>query len=72
MTRLLPICALGILLTGCAPDAGSAGDQGRVVHGYVYHDANHPDGLGLSSPQAQDSANHGTWLWPPAISDKPN
>ena len=72
MTRLLPICALGILLTGCAPDSGSADNQGRVIHGYVYHDANHPNGLSLSSTQAQDSANHGTWLWPPAISDKPN
>ena len=74
--RFLPFCAAGIFLAGCAADSGSfngaASGQGSVVHGYVYHDANHPDGLSLSSPQANYSANHGTWLWPPAVSDKPN
>jgi hypothetical protein len=48
------------------------GGQGNVVHGYLYHDANHPDGLSPSSPQADYNASHGTWLWPPAVSDKPN
>jgi hypothetical protein len=75
--RFLPICAAGILLTGCAAESGpslsaSAG-QGNVVHGYMYQDANHPNGLSQSSPQADYNATHGTWLWPPAaFSDKPN
>jgi hypothetical protein len=74
--RLLLFCAGGIFLTGCAAGPGSslsaASGQGNVVHGYLYHDANHPGGLSLSSPQADYNATHGTWLWPPADSDKPN
>jgi hypothetical protein len=76
LPRFLPFCVAGIFLTGCAAAPGSSfspsAGQGNVVHGYVYHDANHPDGLSLSSPQADYNANHGTWLWPPAVSDKPN
>jgi hypothetical protein len=74
--KFLPLCAVGIYLTGCAADPGTSASgtagQGNVVHGYLYHDANHSGGLSLSSPQADYNANHGTWLWPPAESDKPN
>jgi hypothetical protein len=69
--RFLPFCAAGIFLAGCAAQGSTPGtDSG--THGYLYHDGNHPNGLSLSSSQANYSANHGTWLWPPAESDKPN
>ena len=74
--RLLPFCAAGIFLTGCAASPGSspsaAADQGSVVRGYLYHDANHPDGFSELYPHSVYKADHGTWLWPPAVSDKPN
>jgi hypothetical protein len=74
--RFLPFCAAALFVTGCAADSGSSlsasASQGNIVHGYLYHDANHPDGINLSSPQADYNAAHGTWLWPPAASDKPN
>jgi hypothetical protein len=74
--RFLPFCVAGIFLTGCTggPDTSirpTAG-QGNIVHGYLYHDANHPDGSSQLSSQANYNATHGTWLWPPAVSDKPN
>jgi hypothetical protein len=70
--KLLLFCAAGILLTGCAAGPGASAGQGNAVHGYLYHDGNHPGGISLSSPQADYNANHGTWLWPPEDSDKPN
>jgi hypothetical protein len=73
--RFLPICAAGILLAGCAAQGstlGSAPGWDSGAHGYLYHDGNHPNGLSLSSSQANYGASHGTWLWPPAESDKPN
>jgi hypothetical protein len=74
--KFLPFCAGAIIVTGCAappgPSVSASAGQGNVVHGYLYHDANHPDGLSPSSPQAEYNASHGTWLWPPAVSDKPN
>jgi hypothetical protein len=54
-----------ILSAGCAAGAnGSVSDVART--GYLYHDANHPGGASLASPQAIYNASHGTWLWPPA------
>jgi hypothetical protein len=74
--RFLPFCAAGILLAGCTAGSGFAPStnsrQVNPVHGYLYHDGNHPDGLSLSTPQADSNATHGTWLWPPAESDRPN
>jgi hypothetical protein len=74
--RLLPFCAAGVLLAGCAAGPGSslgaAAGQENVVHGYLYHDGNHSGGASLPSPQANYNANHGTWLWPPQEGDKPN
>jgi hypothetical protein len=76
IARFLPFCVATIFVTGCAANPGSSlsasANQGDVVQGYVYHDANHPNGISLSSPQAGYSASHGTWLWPPAAGDKPN
>ncbi len=74
--RFLPFCAAGILLAGCAAGPGSSpsatAGPGNVVHGYLYHDGNHPDGVSEASSQANYNANHGTWLWPPQEGDKPN
>jgi hypothetical protein len=65
--RRLALCsAVGALLAGCAAD-GRPSDQYLAVHGYWYHDANHPSGGGAqTTQQAIDNAIHGTWLWPPA------
>jgi hypothetical protein len=74
MSRILPIFAAGITLTGCAanvgpsPDAVAGGDN--AVRTYTYYDANHPGGIsGQPSAQAIYNVNHGTWLWPPATSN---
>jgi hypothetical protein len=74
MFRILPFCAAGIALTGCAANVGSppyaAGGPDNVVRTYTYYDANHLDGIsGQPSPQAIYNINHGTWLWPPASSN---
>jgi hypothetical protein len=68
--RLLLFCAAGFLLAGCAADQGD--NVAADVTGYRYHDANHPDGVSQTSPAAAYNATHGTWLWPPAQSDRPN
>jgi ABC-type oligopeptide transport system substrate-binding subunit len=72
----LPFCAAGLVLTGCAATQGStqtaASAEGPVVQGYLYHDSNHPDGFNPSLPPPHYDTSHGTWLWPPAVSDKPN
>jgi hypothetical protein len=74
VSRILPICAAGIALTGCAvnvgpsPDAAAGGDN--ALRTYTYYDANHPGGIsGQPSAQAIYNVNHGTWLWPPATSN---
>ena len=60
------LVAAGALLAGCAADTRPS-DQYLAVHGYWYHDANHPNGGGgQASQQAINNAVHGTWLWPPA------
>jgi hypothetical protein len=60
------LVAAGALLAGCAVDTRPS-DQYLAVHGYWYHDANHPNGGGgQASQQAINNAVHGTWLWPPA------
>jgi hypothetical protein len=74
MSRILPICAAGIALTGCAanvgPSPGAAAGADNAVRTYTYYDANHPDGIsGQPSAQAIYNINHGTWLWPPASSN---
>jgi hypothetical protein len=74
LSRILPFCAAGIALTGCAANVGSppyaAGGVDNTVRTYTYYDANHPDGIsGQPSPQAIYNINHGTWLWPPASSN---
>ena len=71
----LPLLAVGVLLTGCTtasnpPTSVAAAPSG--VHGYWYHDANHPNDLsGQPSPQAIYNAAHGTWLWPPSAASDP-
>ncbi len=67
------LVAAGALLAGCVADTRPS-DQYLAVHGYWYHDANHPNGGGeQASQQAIYSATHGVWLWPPAaIRDSPN
>jgi hypothetical protein len=74
MSRILPICVAGIVLSGCAanvgpsPDAAAGADN--AVRTYTYYDANHPGGVtGQPSAQAVYNVNHGTWLWPPATSN---
>ena len=56
-----------LVLAGCAAGA----DSGPAPLGYQYHDGNHIGGLAQYSPQAAYNATHGTWLWPPAESDRP-
>ena len=67
------LVAAGALLAGCAADTRPS-DQYLAVHGYWYHDANHPNGGGeQASPQAIYNATHGVWLWPPSqIRDSPD
>jgi hypothetical protein len=74
MSRILPICAAGIALTGCAANVGPSPDAaagvGNTVRSYTYYDANHPGGISAQpSAQAIYNVNHGTWLWPPATSN---
>ena len=81
---ILSFCAAGVLLTGCAAGSGAPGTptqgtatqgtstQRTAVQGYFYHDGNHPDGFSPASPPQRYDTSHGTWLWPPAVSDKPN
>jgi hypothetical protein len=74
MSRILPICAAGITLTGCAANVGPspyvAAGADNAVRTYTYYDANHPGGIsGQPSAQAIYNVNHGTWLWPPATSN---
>jgi hypothetical protein len=69
------VAAGALLLAGCAADSDSRpSDQYLAVHGYWYHDANHPNGGGgQASPQAIYNATHGVWLWPPSqIRDSPD
>ena len=63
--RLLSICGM-ILVAGCAPQP----EPTRL--GYQYHDGNHIGGVSQTSPEAEYNAAHGTWLWPPAESDRPD
>ena len=44
--------------------------QGGATPGYLYHDANHPNDVAQTSPEAIYNATHGTWLWPPAMSGR--
>ena len=68
--RLVLCSAAGALLAGCATNARPS-DEFLAVHGYWYHDANHPGGGGAqASQQAIDNAIHGAWLWPP-IANRP-
>ena len=60
------LCSVGILL-GCAAPTSNTG----APAGYVYQDANHPDGVAQPSPQALYNAAHGVWLWPPQETDWP-
>ena len=74
MTRVLAVCALGVLLTACDANNGRtpqvAGGPDGVVRTYTYYDANHPDGISPQpSAQAIANMNRGTWLWPPATSN---
>jgi hypothetical protein len=63
--RLVLCGAAGALLAGCATNARPS-DEFLAVHGYWYHDANHPNGGGAQAgQQAIDNAISGTWLWPP-------
>ena len=53
------LVAAGALLAGCAADTRPS-DQYLAVHGYWYHDANHPNGGGeQASQQAIYNATHG-------------
>jgi hypothetical protein len=70
MSRILPICAAGIALTGCAENVRSLPGADNAVRTYTYYDANHPGGISAQpSAQAIYNVNHGTWLWPPATSN---
>jgi hypothetical protein len=74
MPRILPFCAAGIALTGCAANVGPSPDAAagtdNTVRTYTYYDANHLGGTdGQPSAQAIYNVNHGTWLWPPASSN---
>ena len=74
IARVLPLCAAGVVLAGCAVNGAAsphaaAGPDG-AVRSYTYYDAIHPDGIGgQPSQQAIYNINHGTWLWPPADSN---
>jgi hypothetical protein len=70
--RSLALLVVSISLAGCAANVRPP-DQDLAQHGYWYHDANHPDGGGgQASPQAIYNATHGTWLWPPVMTDIPD
>jgi len=62
---------MGLLLAACTAAAGDARTDGSV-DGYLYHDGIHQSGSAPSSAQARYNATHGTWLWPPAESDRPD
>jgi hypothetical protein len=64
------LCAVAMLLAGCAAGSGSQPDAGAPP-GYRYYDANHPNDISHASAQAIYNASHGTWLWPPEIADWP-
>jgi hypothetical protein len=64
--RCLSLCAVGALLAGCAAEAPGP------IQGYSYHDGNHPNDVSAHpSPQAIENAARGTWLWPPAVNNRP-
>lgn len=65
----LTIGTLCIMLAGCS--ASTAPAQDATLPGYMYHDANHADGVVGASPQAIRSAAQGIWLWPPQNNDWP-
>ena len=72
MQSLLPLITAGMLLAGCAANDRPSSEY-LAAHGYWYHDGNHEDGAsGSATPQAQNNAIHGTWLWPPAEIDIPD
>ena len=65
----LTIGTLGIMLAGCSPSMAPA--QTATTPGYMYHDANHADGVVGASPQAIRNSAEGIWLWPPQNNDWP-
>ena len=74
MPWVLPFCAAGLALAGCAANSGPSpyGGVGTAngVRTYTYYDANHlGTPIGQPSEQAIYNINHGTWLWPPASSN---
>jgi hypothetical protein len=62
------LCALGLLLAGCAQNATApdiqAAQNGPI--GYRYYDNQHPNAINSPSPEAIRNAQQGTYLWPPA------
>jgi hypothetical protein len=67
--RYLTCASLGVLLTGCAANTDASDVRDVAQYGYLYHDGAHPGGSSQASPQAIYNATHGTWLWPPGISN---
>jgi hypothetical protein len=68
------ICALAVLLAGCAttlpPPTGLARQPDQPV-GYRYSDNFHPNWVSNASPEAIENAKRGTWLWPPGLGAGP-
>jgi hypothetical protein len=59
------VCALAVLLAGCATapmPAGLAATPGEPV-GYRYYDNFHPNWVNNPSPEATNSAKRYTYLW---------
>lgn len=62
------LCAVGLLLAGCAQNATAPGIEAAQngPMGYHYYDNEHPNVVNSPSPEAIQNAQRGTYLWPPA------
>ena len=65
---ILAAIGLTVLLAGCTAAAppGLEAQNGAPI-GYRYYDNQHPNWVNNPSPEAIASAQHGTYLWPPAM-----
>jgi hypothetical protein len=62
------VCVLALLLAGCATTAPTPAGLARTPDqpvGYRYYDNIRPNWVSDASPEAIESAERGTWLWPP-------
>jgi hypothetical protein len=60
------VCALVVVLGGCAATPSTPAGAPNEPVGYRYHDNQHPNWVNGASPEAIANAESGTWLWPPS------